>query len=154
MGVQIVEKGEMKFVGIRLQCDSLEDYQVKIPKAVEELKARAKEIAQTIDPTHIFGLFKVDAQPSEDGYWVCLQVEEIENVGGNFEALSIEPGKYATLQHVGSPKNLHQAYANLHEEIAQAGCRRLLDQWTIEKYDFDHEQSRQTINVLLSDPVA
>lgn len=32
--MQLVEKEVMKFVGIRLQCDSLEDYQVQIPEVV------------------------------------------------------------------------------------------------------------------------
>lgn len=109
---------------------------------------------QPIDSRRIFGLFKVEAQASEDGYWVCLQVEETKNVADGLEGLSIVPSKYATLRHVGSPKNLHQAYANLHEDIAQAGYRRLIDQWTMEEYNPDHEQSRQTINVLLYDPVA
>ncbi|MFC5601777.1 GyrI-like domain-containing protein [Sporosarcina koreensis] len=152
--MQFIEKGEMKFVGIRLQCDSLEDFQVNIPKAIEELKARTSEIAQPIDSRRIFGLFKVEAQPSEDGYWVCLLVEEIENVADGLEGLSIEPRKYATRRHVGSPKELRQAYANLHEEITQMGHQRLLDQWTIEEYSPDHEQGRQMINVLLHDPVA
>ncbi|MCG7343498.1 GyrI-like domain-containing protein [Sporosarcina sp. ACRSL] len=125
---------------------------MKIPEAFEELKTRAKEIVQPIDPRRIFGLFKVDAQPSEDGYWVCLQVEEIENVADGLEGLSIDSSKYAT--HVGSPKDLHQAYANLHEEIAEAGYRRVPAKWSIEEYSPDNEQSRHIINVLLHDPVA
>lgn len=151
--MQLVEKGEMKFVGIRLQCDSLEDYQVKIPETVGELKARTSEIAKPIDQERILGLFKVDARPSEDGYWVCLQVEEIENIKDGLEGLSIEPSKYAALRYVGAAKDLHQAYANLHEEIAQAGFRRLLDQWTIEEYSPEHEQSTDMIDVFLYDPV-
>lgn len=152
--MQLVEKGVMKFVGIRLKCDSFEEFQVKIPETVEELKARTAEISRPIDTQRVFGLFKVDAQPSEDGYWVCLQVEEIENVAEGFEGLSIEPSKYASLQHVGLPKDIHQAYANLHEEIAQNGHQRLLDQWSIEEYSPNHEQNREGINVLLHDPVA
>lgn len=151
--MQLVEKGEMKFVGIRLQCDSLEEYQVKIPETVGELKARNAEIVRPIDRERVLGLFKVEAQPSEDGYWVCLQVEEIDNVADGLESLSIGPSKYAMLRHVGTARNIHQAYANLHEEIAKAGYRRLPDQWTIEEYSPDHEQSTDMINVSLYDPV-
>lgn len=151
--MEIVEKGEMKFVGIRLQCDSLEDYQVKIPETVGEVKARTLEIVRPIDRERIFGVFKVEAQSSEDGYWVCLQVEEIESIANGFEGLSIRPSKYATLRHVGAAKDLHQTYENLHEEIAQAGYQRLPDEWTIEEYSPDHEQSTNMISVSLYDPV-
>lgn len=151
--MQLVEKGDMKFVGIRLQCDSLEEYQVKIPEAVKELKRRTSEIARMVDRESIFGLFKVEAQPSEDGYWVCLQVEEIENVVDGLEGLSIERSKYAMTRHVGTAKDLHQTYANLHGQIAEAGYRRVPDHWTIEEYSPDHEQSADMINVSLYDPV-
>lgn len=151
--MQLVEKGDMKFVGIRLQCDSTEDYQVKIPEAVRELKGRTSEIARPVDRESIFGLFKVEAQPSEDGYWVCLRVEEFENVADGLEGVSIERNKYAMIRHIGMAKDLHQTYANLHEQIAEAGYRRVPDHWTIEEYSPNHEQSTYMINVSLYDPV-
>ena len=141
-----------KFVGVRLLCQSLEEYKKEIPAMVEELFRRKSEILHKLTATHYYGLHKVEAELNEDGYWCCFEVESFEHVPPDMEALIVQPSRYASLLHEGTPQDIHQTYHQLHTQIAQAGLARKQTNWTVEAYDhFDLKENK--IRVMLHDPV-
>lgn len=152
--MDILTKEKMYFTGFHLQYSTLEEYQSEIPKAVNQLRDRAGEVAYKVNEQFTYGVFKVDAKDSEDGYWVCFQVTEISGIPPQgMKSLAIPAGSYAALRHEGEQREIHQAYEMLHNQIQAAGIKRQTDGWTIEEYDHQYKQDENIIHVVLYDPI-
>ena len=131
---KIEELGEMKLVGFRVLCEG-NQYINEIPKAANLLKERIKEIDQVIDPSIQFGAFVVDNySEDEDGYWICVQVKEYENIPEDMVALTIPPQLYAVIKHIGANTEIRDVYTSLHSWIEETGYERQLDKWHLERY--------------------
>ncbi|MBN6204817.1 GyrI-like domain-containing protein [Ralstonia pickettii] len=152
--IDILTKKKMYFTGIHLQCSTLEEYQSEIPKAVNQLRGRTGEVSFKVNEQFTYGVFKVDAKDSEDGYWVCFQVTEANGIPPQgMKSLAVPAGSYAAFRHEGEQKAIHQAYEMLHNQIQAAGIKRQTDGWTIEEYDHQYKQDENIIHVVLYDPI-
>ncbi|MBT2642477.1 GyrI-like domain-containing protein [Bacillus sp. ISL-41] len=125
---------EMKLVGFRVLCPG-DQYIVEIPKASKVLSERTGEIANVVNPGFQYGAFVVEhSSNEEDGYWVCVEVSEIEGIPEGMVGLSIPGQMYAVLRHKGANSEIRQAYTELHHWIEANGYRRLPEKWHLEAF--------------------
>ena len=147
----IKELDEMKLVGFRVQCPG-DQYINEIPKASMELQQRINEIKQVINPSFQIGAFVVDNNTDEeDGYWVCVEVKEYENIPEGMVVLTVPSQKYGAIRHTGSNNMIRNSYETLHKWIEEKGLKRLKDKWHLEIYY--SWQDPINVDVLLLDTV-
>lgn len=131
---EVKQCSEIKLVGIRVLCPG-DEYLKEIPKASRQLSERSDEIKNVVDRSLQHGAFVVDnSSDKEDGYWVCVEVSDYENIPADMVTLTIPPQRYAVLQHKGSNEKIREAYSELHKWIQQSGYKRLTDKWHLEVY--------------------
>ncbi|MEH7347157.1 GyrI-like domain-containing protein [Bacillus sp. JJ1532] len=125
---------ELRLVGFRVLCSG-DQYLVEIPKASLRLCERISEIKQVVNPIEQFGAFVVENETAdEDGYWVCVEVKEYEDIPTDMVTLTIPPQKYAVRRHKGSNYKIMEAYNDLHKWIEDNNYVRLKDKWHIERF--------------------
>lgn len=79
----------VKLVGIRVVCAG-EKYLEEIPKAAKILKERTNEIKNVLFSGQQVGAFVVEeSSPEEDGYWICVQVDEYKDVPEDMSTLTV-----------------------------------------------------------------
>jgi predicted transcriptional regulator YdeE len=149
---EVKQLSEMKLVGFRVLCPG-DKYIVEIPKASKVLSERVAEITNVVNPALQHGAFVVDNSSSEeDGYWVCVEVTEFEEIPKDMVALTIPAQMYAILRHKGPNDAIRHAYAELHQWIEANGYQRLTEKWHLEAF---HKWSDPAnIDVELRDTVA
>ncbi|MGE6257267.1 GyrI-like domain-containing protein [Heyndrickxia sporothermodurans] len=130
----IKELDGLKLVGFRVLCSG-DQYIVEIPKASLLLSERMSEIKQVINPLQQFGAFVVDNESDdEDGYWVCVEVKEYEDIPTDMVTLTIPPQRYAVLRHKGANSKIIDSYSNLHMWIEKNKYVRHKNKWHLEKF--------------------
>lgn len=130
----IKEIDELKLVGFRILCSG-DQYIVEIPKASLRLSERISEIKHVVNPLQQFGVFVVENQTNkEDGYWVCVEVRDFEDIPTDMVTLTVPPQRYAVLRHKGANNKIKDAYNDLHKWIEENKYRRLKNKWHLEKY--------------------
>ncbi|MGA4721007.1 GyrI-like domain-containing protein [Fictibacillus nanhaiensis] len=130
----VMDRQEMKLVGLRVLCEG-DQYIHEIPNASKTLHSQLQSILHVVDPSIQIGAFIVDASTvQEDGYWVCVEVENFENVPAGMMTLTIPPQRYASIQHVGRNDEIKDTYERLHKWIQKNGYVRLLNNWHIEVF--------------------
>jgi len=130
----IKELGELMLVGFRVLCSG-DQYLVEIPKASLRLSERISEIKKVVNPIEQFGAFIVENETAdEDGYWVCVEVKEYEDIPNGMVTLTIPPQKYAVMRHKGSNYKIMEAYNDLHKWIEDNNYVRLKNKWHLEKF--------------------
>jgi predicted transcriptional regulator YdeE len=141
-----------KLVGFRLLCPG-DQYIVEIPKASKVLSERMDEISNVENPNLQYGAFVVEhSSNEEDGYWVCVEVSEFEEIPKDMVTLTIPAQMYAVLRHMGANVEIKQAYNKLHQWIEVNGYQRLTNKWHLEAF---HEWiDPSNIDVELMDTVA
>ncbi|MFT9598549.1 GyrI-like domain-containing protein [Mesobacillus sp.] len=149
---EVKQLSELKLVGIRVLCPG-DQYVIEIPKASKVLSERMDEIANVVNPSLQLGAFVVDHNSNEeDGYWVCVEVSEFEEIPKDMVALTIPAQMYAILRHKGANVEIRQAYNELHQWIEANGYQRLTNKWHLEAF---HEWSDPAnLDVELRDTVA
>ncbi|CAM3722645.1 GyrI-like domain-containing protein [Mesobacillus thioparans] len=131
---EIKQCSEIKLVGIRVLCPG-DDYIKEIPKASKHLNERADEIKNVKNLSLQYGAFVVDnLADEEDGYWVCVEVSDFEDIPDDMVTLSIPEQKYAILQYKGSNKKIREAYSELHQWTHEQGFKRLTAKWHLEVF--------------------
>jgi AraC family transcriptional regulator len=148
--MKIVTLNEKRLVGYRVVCETLEGYQQEIPRALEKLTQHIEDINHVVNSNTIYGIFKVDAVPEEDGYWKCVEVETYDNTPHDMEQIIIKQGSYAALDYDGPPQRIQLAYESLHQWSKGNNLERNLNAWTIEQYE-KIESSR--IECTIYDPI-
>lgn len=129
----IKELDELKLVGFRVLCSG-DRYNVEIPKASIHLSERLSEIKNIVNPHYQMGAFVVDNETSdEDGYWVCVEVKEYEDIPTDMVTLTVPPQKYAVTRHKGPNEKIMDTYNQLHKWIEEKNYLRLTNKWHIEK---------------------
>ncbi|ANX11403.1 transcription activator [Fictibacillus arsenicus] len=142
---------ELKLVGFRVLCDG-DQYINEIPKASLALQDRIMDIKQVISPDQQIGAFIVDAtSETEDGYWVCVQVDKYEDIPEDMISLTVPPQKYAMITHEGSNHDIRNSYERLHEWIMKNNYSRALNKWHIERF-LNYENKNQ-LKVQLFDTI-
>ncbi|MGO4785861.1 GyrI-like domain-containing protein [Paenibacillus sp. 2KB_20] len=133
--MKVVELHELKLVGIRVVCSG-DQYVNEIPKASVKLKERLHEIHDVVTPARLVGAFIVEeVSEEEDGYWVCVEVNEIKKVPEGMVSLVIPKQKYAVQRHQGPNHEIRNTYEKLHHWIRENNHERLLRSWHLEISD-------------------
>jgi len=133
--MKVVELSEKKLVGIRVVCPG-DQYVIEIPKASFRLKERLNEIIDVISPARLVGAFIVgDYSEEEDGYWVCVEVNEIREVPEGMVSLTVPKQKYAVIRHEGPNYEIRNTYKKLHNWIEENKLERLQRSWHLEISD-------------------
>ena len=141
----IKELDEIKLVGFRVLCAG-DEYIVEIPKASFLLNERISEIKQVVNPSQQYGAFVVENETANhDGYWVCVEVKEFEDIPSDMVTLTILPQWYAV------NKKIRNAYDELHKWIDDNNYTRLKDKWHLEK--FYSWQDAENVDVELFDTI-
>lgn len=132
--MSINEMGELKLVGFRVLCAG-DKYATEISKATQRLVARMSEIKNKQTPLQPVGAFVVENDnDNEDGYWICFEVKEYEDIPNDMVALTIPAQRYAVIRHIGANDEIRDSYNKLHSWIEKNKYNRLLNCWHIEKY--------------------
>lgn len=145
----IIRVGELKLVGYRVLCPS-DEYSVEIPKAAKRLADEIGKIKHLVNPSVQIGAFVVDAnRDAEDGYWVCMEVEQYEDIPDGMVALTIPAQTYAVWNHQGANIEIIAAYEKLHNWMEENNYKRLTSTWHLEI--FNKWNDPQNIDVMLLD---
>ncbi|KGX91788.1 GyrI-like domain-containing protein [Pontibacillus marinus] len=148
-GVKEVE--EKKLVGFRVVCEDMEGYGKEIPKASMSLDRRKNEIKHIVDPVNLIGAFKAsETSKEDDGYWVCYEVHEFEDIPEGMVSLVVPEQKYAILNFKGHASEIFQVYSHLHKWIEENEYKRVPDKWSLEIYT---KWTENEDNVGLCDPI-
>lgn len=133
--VKVVELSEKRLVGIRVVCSG-DQYANEIPIASLKLKERLNEIHDVINPAKLVGAFIAgDFSEEEDGYWVCVEVNEIRQVPEGMVSLIVPKQKYAVMRHNGPNYEIRNTYEELHHWIKENHYERLQRAWHLEISD-------------------
>ncbi|WP_330163570.1 GyrI-like domain-containing protein [Paenibacillus woosongensis] len=113
--MKIVELNAKKLVGIRVVCPS-DQYVSEIPRAAVQLRERLGEIEEVVNPARLIGAFVAgDFSEEEDGYWVCVEVDEMKEVPAGMVSIVVPGQKYAVLRHTGPNTEISNSYKKLHQ---------------------------------------
>ncbi|MFD2682631.1 GyrI-like domain-containing protein [Bacillus seohaeanensis] len=131
----VKEIGEKKLVGFRVVCEDMIGYGQEIPKASMSLDRRKDEIMQLVEPVKLIGAFKpMETSEEDDGYWVCYEVHNFEDIPEGMVSLSVPVQKYAVLHFKGCASEIFHVYSHLHQWIEENGYKRKPEKWTLEIY--------------------
>ncbi|RCW50376.1 GyrI-like domain-containing protein [Paenibacillus prosopidis] len=130
--MRVVQLESKKLVGIRVVCEG-DQYVNEIPKAAKKLEEQVLKIKNVIDPNKMIGGFVVgDYLDEEDGYWVCVEVEEYDEIPAGMVTLTVPEQRYAVITHTGSNREIRNSYEALHHWINENGLERVLNAWHLE----------------------
>lgn len=130
----VIKLPEVKLVGFRVLCSG-NQYTIEIPKASFQLSERILEVKHVINPDVQVGAFVVENETDEeDGYWICVEVKEFEDIPSGMVVLTIPSQQYAVARYVGPNYEIRTAYAELHSWIEQNNYKRLLNKWHLERF--------------------
>ncbi|MGP4076874.1 GyrI-like domain-containing protein [Halobacillus sp. K22] len=147
----VKEIGKKKLVGFRVVCKGMKGYAKEIPKASMMLDRRIGEINNLVDPVKLVGAFKAaETSNEDDGYWVCYEVESLEDIPDGMVSLTVPEEKYAVLHFRGHSSEIFGGYDHLHQWIEEKGYKRSPEKWTLEIYSKWTENEDQ---VDLCDPI-
>lgn len=147
----VKEIGAKKLVGFRVVCDDIKEFGREIPKASMALASRKKEINNLVEPVNLIGAFKAsETSQEEDGYWVCFEVIEYDDIPEDMVILTVPDQKYAVLDFTGHASEIFGTYEHLHHWISENGYTRVPSNWTLEIYEKWSENKDQ---VALCDPI-
>lgn len=139
MGKTVRELGEMKLVGVRVLCPG-DQFLSEIPKASHMLSKRINEIKHVVHPLLQFGAFVVENQSAEeDGYWVCVEVNEYDDIPSDLVTLTVPPQRYAVSRHKGANDQIMNWYEELHAWIDDNNYSRRKEKWHLEKFYSWHD---------------
>ena len=147
----IKELDEIKLVGFRVLCPG-DQYIIEIPKASLQLSERISEIKQVVNPLLQFGAFVVENETDEeDGYWICVEVKEYEDIPFDMVTVTVPPQRYAVSRYKGVNYKIMDAYNELHLWIDENKYRRIKNKWHLEK--FYSWKDNENVDVELLDTV-
>jgi len=133
--IGVREIAKKKLVGFRVVCEDMTGYGQEIPEASMSLERRKAEIKQLVEPVKLIGAFKAaESSEEDDGYWVCFEVYEFEDIPDEMVSLVVPAQKYAVLNFKGHASEIFQVYTHLHKWITENGYNRVPDKWSLEIY--------------------
>lgn len=151
--MKVSELEEMKLVGLRVICEG-DRYVIEIPKASINLKDRLNEIKGILTPARLVGAYVVgDYSDDEDGYWVCIEVKEHDEVPDGMVAITIPPQRYAVIRHEGPNSEIRNTYEKLHRWIEENGIERIHRAWHLEISDVWGNREQNEVEVDLYDTI-
>lgn len=130
MDIQVVEKNELKVVGISWNGTYAETN--TIPSLFTELEARLNEVAyQTKEPILIAPFH---SRETEFTYYVTTPVEKIENIPEGMVGFTIPRKNYVCATHKGRPEEVENTYLQLLKWMKEYGYEQDLNALSLEIY--------------------
>ncbi len=120
----------IQLVGFRLTPPEPEgeSREKALQEAARRLRARVGEVAHVLDRSFMVGAYR----PSQEHYWVGLQVGKIENVPEGMEEITLPSRQYAVKWHYGLRSDVQRTYRRMDELLDQAGIARDPEAWRVE----------------------
>lgn len=133
---RIKELGELKLVGLRV-ISTGHEYLRDIQKTAKTLNIRMRDIQQILQPENQIGAFIVEETCAEqDGYYVCVQVEDFHQVPKDMITLTIPSQRYAVLIHEGLNNQIKKSFEIIHIWIEDHGYKQLKNKWHLEWFTY------------------
>lgn len=101
----------------------------------------------------IGAFFVEDLTEEEDGYWVCVEVNDITAVPDGMVSVVVPKQKYAVQRHKGPNYEVRNTYEELHNRIKENKHERLLRSWHLEISDEWGDGDANHIEVDLYDTI-
>jgi predicted transcriptional regulator YdeE len=151
--MRVVHLESKKLVGLRVVCDG-DQYVNEIPKASDVLRERLNQIRNVVNPERMVGAFVVgDCSDEEDGYWVCVEVQEYCEIPNGMVTLTIPAQRYAVIKHTGPNYEIRKTYEILHKWIEENEYERILSSWHLEISDMSRDGAKNVIEIELYDTI-
>jgi len=100
------------------------------------------------------GAFVVgDCSDEEDGYWVCIEVDEYRDIPTGMVTLTIPAQRYAVINHTGSNVEIRKTYELLHTWIQENEYERILSAWHLEISDMSRDDATSDDEIELYDTI-
>ncbi|GAA0358445.1 GyrI-like domain-containing protein [Bacillus horti] len=133
--MKVVELDEMMLVGIRVVCPG-DQYVNEIPKATLRLKERLSEIENKESPARLIGAFIAgDYSDEEDGYWVCVEVNDVSQIPEGMVYIVVPKQSYAVVKHKGPNTEIRNTYERLHRWMEEQNLERFHKAWHLEIFE-------------------
>ncbi|GHH96821.1 GyrI-like domain-containing protein [Neobacillus kokaensis] len=143
MGIKVVEKEEIKVVGI--SWNGSYSQTDKIPSLFQLLEERIEEVPlQTKEPVLIAPFH---SRESEFTYYVTTPVEEVEEIPDGMVGFSIPRKHYVCTTHKGSPEEVENTYRRLLAWMEEYGYEQDHQALSLEIYKEEHKQQNAAGNL-------
>jgi predicted transcriptional regulator YdeE len=146
LNIKLIELDELKLIGIRVVCPG-DEYVNEIPKAFDQMRKRVGEITH-LKSGRFIGVYKPgDFSEEEDGYWVCVEVEDNTIVPQGMVHLTVPPQRYTMINHRGPVADIFKTYEESHKMMSAGGYKRLLRAWHLEIYETNRSVVSNEVDV-------
>jgi AraC family transcriptional regulator len=143
MDIQVIEKKEMKVVGISWSGNYTQFNE--IPQLFNVLEERLDEIShQTNDPVLVAPFH---SRETEFTYYVTKPVEQIDEVPKGMVAFTIPSKNYVCTTHVGKPEDVESTYQQLFSWMKDYGYDQDHQALSLEIYKEEHKHLNTTGNL-------
>jgi len=130
--MNIVQLEAKQLICLRIVCEG-DQYVHEIPKAAAILQSRLAEIKETVNPERFIGAYVVGDCPEEmDGYWIGVEVKQLNEIPEGMVGLTVPSRKYAVITHEGPNTEIKETYKVLHRWMKSQGYERDLLAWHLE----------------------
>jgi AraC family transcriptional regulator len=130
MDIQVVEKEEIKVVGI--SWNGTYSQTSTIPQLFEEMEARLQEIAYQTNESVLIAPFH--SRETEFTYYVTTPVERIDDIPEGMVGFTIPSKNYVFATHRGRPDEVENTYHQMFEWMKEYGYEQDLQALNIEIY--------------------
>lgn len=143
MDIQVVEKKEMKVVGISWNGNYSQ--MSKIPELFNVMEDRLDEISfQTNEPVLVAPFH---SRETEFTYYVTKPVEKIEEVPDGMVGFTIPPKNYCVAIHKGKPEEVENTYLQMFAWMKEYGYEQDHHALSLEIYKEEHKHLNSTGNL-------
>lgn len=136
MDIQIIEKEEMKVIGI--SWNGSYSQVNKIPRLLEEFEIRSLEINDQIDENIMIAPFH--SRETELTYYVTKSVEKISHIPDGMVGFTIPAKNYVYATYCGSPKEVDDTYLKIYSWMKEYGYEQDHQALSLEVYEKDFRQ--------------
>jgi AraC family transcriptional regulator len=136
MDIQVVEKEEIKVVGI--SWNGTYSQTSTIPKLFEEMEARLEEVAYQTNESVLIAPFH--SRETEITFYVTTPVERIENIPEGMVGFTIPSKNYVFATHRGRPEEIENTYLQILAWMREYGYEQDLQALSIEIYNEEDKQ--------------
>ena len=130
MDIQVVEKEEIKVVGI--SWNGTYSQTSTIPQLFEEMEARLEEVAYQTNESVLIAPFH--SRETEFTYYVTTPVERIDNIPDGMVGFTIPRKNYVYATHHGKPDEVENTYLRIFSWMKEYGYEQDLQALNIEVF--------------------
>jgi AraC family transcriptional regulator len=143
MNIQVVEKNEIKVVGI--SWNGTYGQAGAIPHLFEKMEERLCEISHQTDEPVLIAPFH--SRETEFTYYVTAPVQEIDAIPEGMVGFTIPAKNYVTITHEGSPNEVENTYNRLFEWMKDYGYEQDHSALCLEVYKEEYRDQNAAGNL-------